>query len=111
MCNTWAPCKEHKLCVICTENNVKALDKIRSTTRHTKRYKVWRQAVLLRDNYTCVLCKKEGNHVDHYPTPWCIAKHLPELAYDMRNGRCLCAQCHAQQPTTPEGLRKKLSST
>mgnify|MGYP001574591048 FL=1 len=56
-----------------------------------KEYKIWRVAILLRDNYQCSICGDKNNlHVDHIKS-W---KEYPELRYAIDNGRVLCAECH-----------------
>lgn len=65
-------------------------------------YKLWREKVFERDNYTCVLCKipsQKGNrkeiNADHIK-PWA---YFPELRFDLENGRTLCVDCHKQTDT------------
>lgn len=69
-------------------------------------YKAWRDAVFLRDNYTCQICDQYGGylHADHIK-PW---KDAPELRYDPSNGRTLCVACHYYvtfKRKMPEGLK------
>jgi 5-methylcytosine-specific restriction endonuclease McrA len=62
------------------------------------RHKAWRQAVLLRDGYTCRDCgrvcglKREA-HADHIVP----VKDRPDLRYVVDNGQCLCASCHSRK--------------
>jgi hypothetical protein len=60
--------------------------------RQSSEYKAWRDEVFLRDNWTCVLCKKRGGYLeaDHIKL---FSKH-PELRLDVNNGRTLCKPCH-----------------
>jgi hypothetical protein len=64
--------------------------------RHTEmgrvEYKKWREAVFIRDNYTCQICDHRGGyiHADHIKS-W--ASHT-ELRYEVCNGRTLCRMCH-----------------
>ncbi len=60
--------------------------------RNSVEYKLWRNAVLKKDNYTCVWCgvSKEGLHVDHIK-PFIL---FPELRFAIDNGRTLCLKCH-----------------
>ena len=60
--------------------------------RSSKEYKLWRNAVLIRDNYTCIWCGYKGNklQVDHIK-PFAL---YPELRFAIDNGRTLCVYCH-----------------
>lgn len=62
---------------------------------HTPEYKSWRTAVLTRDSYKCVICRRGKPQVrvlqaDHIKS-W--ARH-PEERYNVANGRTLCLRCH-----------------
>ncbi len=66
--------------------------KIRTSTE----YKLWRIAVLERDNYTCIWCgAKEKLEVDHIK-PFAL---FPELRFAIDNGRILCKKCHITTDT------------
>jgi hypothetical protein len=59
--------------------------------RKSLEYRLWRIAVLTRDNNTCIWCgSKEKIQADH------IKKfaHYPELRFAIDNGRTLCESCH-----------------
>jgi len=64
------------------------------------KYKKWRKAVFLRDNYTCQECgTKNGNGKSVYLEPHHIkgwAKYF-ELRYDINNGITLCQKCHRKK--------------
>ena len=67
--------------------------KPRKISMASKKYKNWRQEILIRDNYTCLFCgfySKTGLHVDHIQ-PWSF---FPSLRYVTSNGRTLCKNCH-----------------
>lgn len=71
-------------------------------------YKLWREAVFSRDNWTCVHCGDRGVklNADHIQ-PW--SSH-PELRYDVENGRTLCVPCHRATPTfAGRGMKRKAS--
>ena len=55
-------------------------------------YKIWRDLVFKRDNFTCQICEQYGGymHADHIKS-W---SEYPELRYEIRNGRTLCRTCH-----------------
>jgi len=68
--------------------------------RHSLEYRIWRRAVLERDNYTCVACgiNKESGiilHADHIK-PFAL---YPELRFAIDNGQVLCEPCHKKTPT------------
>ena len=59
-------------------------------------YRNWRRAVLDRDNHTCTECgsrpvgrRLHAHHIKPFETH-------PALAYEVSNGRTLCATCHAK---------------
>ena len=68
-------------------------DKIRTSLE----YKLWRDAVYKRDNFTCRFCGKRGGDIeaDHIK-PFA---HYPELRFAIDNGRTLCKECHRKTET------------
>ena len=73
----------------------------------SKAWQVTRMKVLERDNYECVMCRKEGkvnikqNNPDKHKTldidhikP---LEHYPELGYDMDNLQTLCIRHHNEK--------------
>jgi hypothetical protein len=66
--------------------------------RASLEYKLWRQAVFERDNYTCIWCgdSKGGNLEADHIKPFAL---FPELRLAIDNGRTLCKNCHRKTDT------------
>lgn len=84
---------------VCAENEL---------ARKSIEYRLWRESVFKRDNFTCQECgiragkgKKVVLNADHIKR---FAEY-PELRYAINNGRTLCAPCHRQTDTY--GINKK----
>lgn len=59
--------------------------------RGTREYKLWRKAVIERDNHRCVMCFSDKElHADHLKS----FADYPELRLAIDNGRTLCKNCH-----------------
>jgi len=60
----------------------------------TSKWRIWRQAVFARDNYTCQNCNKRGGYLEphHIKSKQCF----PELVFEVSNGITLCGDCHNQ---------------
>jgi len=60
-------------------------------------FREWREAVFVRDNWTCAFCGQRGRklHPDHIKP---FAEY-PELRFDVSNGRTLCIPCHMKTDT------------
>jgi len=55
-------------------------------------YKLWREAVYKRDDWTCQECGEKGGRLNaHHIRPF--SKH-PELRTSIENGITLCKKCH-----------------
>jgi hypothetical protein len=75
------------------------ISNINSIIRQTSEYKVWREEIFKRDNWTCQNCQtrsKMGNRV-------CIEAHhlksfkdYPELRFVISNGVTVCKKCHKE---------------
>jgi hypothetical protein len=65
--------------------------------RHSLEYKLWREAVYKRDNYTCIWCGQVGGklNADHIK-PFSL---YPALRFAIDNGRTLCLSCHKKTDT------------
>lgn len=81
--------------------------------RNCIEYKLWRESVFKRDEYTCKECDAHsGNGKAVYLT----ADHIkpfalfPELRYAIDNGLTLCWECHKKTPTFGGRTRQKITS-
>ena len=60
--------------------------------RRSIEYRLWREAVFARDNWTCQECKIRGGELHpHHLKSFAL---FPELRFAIDNGQTLCAQCH-----------------
>jgi 5-methylcytosine-specific restriction endonuclease McrA len=76
--------------------------------RGSKEYRIWRSAVLERDNHQCIwCCSKKSLHADHIK-PFAL---FPELRFAIDNGRTLCAHCHKTTDTYGGSLLSKIRKT
>lgn len=65
---------------------------LRKRAKGQVEYKIWREAIFARDNYTCQICQQYSGvlHADHI-IRWADNE---ELRYSVENGRTLCVPCH-----------------
>ena len=72
----------------------------------TPEYLHWRESVLLRDGYKCMVCgATEKLETDHLQP-----RHLyPELQYEVSNGQTLCEYCHSQTETYGSRVKRLVS--
>lgn len=80
------------------------LTSINKKIRTSLEYRLWRESVFKRDNWTCVWCGIRGEkgvgkrivlNADHIKT---FAQY-PELRFAIDNGRTLCVDCHKKTDT------------
>ncbi len=78
---------------------------INKQLRTSMEYRLWREAVFTRDNYTCTWCLKKGGklHADHIKS---FSKY-PTLRLAIDNGRTLCILCHQKTDTYGGKSNKK----
>ena len=79
--------------------------------RESSKYKIWRELVFLRDNFTCqkTNCEFCNNKIrvilhSHHIKPLAL---YPELAYDVNNGITYCAEYHIKS-NLHIGIQKSL---
>ena len=65
--------------------------------RTSSEYRLWREAVFQRDDYSCQECNQRGGQLqaDHIK-PFSL---FPELVFAIDNGRTLCVDCHKKTDT------------
>lgn len=70
--------------------------------RYSIEYRLWREAVFARDNWTCNKCRVKGGKLNaHHVKRFSL---YPELRFAIDNGVTLCKSCHK------EVHRKKVES-
>lgn len=79
----------------------------RITFMQDLKYKLFKEAVLKRDNYTCQICGIYGVkfHIDHIKS----YRDYINLRTDINNGRTLCIPCHRK--TDNYGRKKDYANT
>lgn len=88
------------------------LTSINATIKNSLEYRLWRESVFKRDNWTCLWCgirwhkglgKSVILHADHIK-PFC---NYPELRFAIDNGRTLCIACHKKTDTYGPNAKNK----
>lgn len=66
----------------------------RESIRHSIDYRLWREAVFARDNFTCKGCGVRGGYLEaHHIKPFAL---FPELRFAIDNGMTVHTFCHAK---------------
>lgn len=64
----------------------------KKTYRNTLEKRLWLEACMKRDDYTCLVCLSRGVRLEiHHIKTW---SEYPELRYEVSNGITLCKSCH-----------------
>jgi hypothetical protein len=85
-------------------NNYKGgITPINHQIRCSLEYRLWRESVFERDNWTCVWCGERGGRLnaDHIK-PFA---YFPELRFAIDNGRTLCESCHKKTDSYLKNLK------
>lgn len=89
---------------------------VKEKIRKSLKYRIWRESVFKRDDYTCIWCNKKGGklNADHIIPFYKIVEKIQfqhgvenlfenslkdVLLWDLSNGRTLCIQCHKNTDT------------
>jgi len=65
---------------------------INKIIRKGLKFRLWREAIFKKDNYTCWICEKRGFEL--HPHHLKKFSDYPELRFKIRNGLTLCKFCH-----------------
>lgn len=70
---------------------------VNTAFRNSLEYRLFREVVFMRDNYTCLECNKRGCELNmHHIKPFSL---FPELRLAMDNVITLCVECHKKTDT------------
>ena len=98
------------------------ITKLSAQIRVCEEYRIWRRKCLERDNFTCIECGQRGGnkYVDHIKYFAGILKKYKIISleqarkckelWDIKNGRTLCLNCHANTDTFPSNLREYIKT-
>ena len=75
--------------------------------RNSIEFRLWREAIFARDNWTCQKCKTRGGKL--HPHHIKAFADYPEIRFALDNGITLCKDCHKK--TKNYGNKKQRSDT
>lgn len=78
--------------VIWTGKPIPPWERSKSNKRNTPEYRIWRERVFQRDDYTCQKCGQRGGELNAHHIK-SFKKYL-ELRTNIDNGLTLCIECH-----------------
>jgi 5-methylcytosine-specific restriction endonuclease McrA len=94
------------------------ITRLSASIRRSYKYRLWRQNIFIRDDYSCRECGVRGGvlNVDHKKT-FSEIFHRNNISsveealncsefWDIENGRTLCRSCHKKTDTYPKNLLK-----
>ncbi len=76
---------------------------VHKAERLSLRFKLWREAVFKRDDYTCQKCGIRGGEL--HPHHVQSFAYYPELRFELSNGMTLCASCHRKTETWGQRIK------
>lgn len=67
-----------------------------SEKRKCLEYKIWRNEVYKKDNWTCRICKRKCGNKEIVAHHLKLFSDFPELRFSVDNGITLCRKCHLE---------------